>query len=155
LLGLRGIELAVHDAGARGHALDVAGADGGTVAHAVLVGDGAVEDVGDDLHVAVGMRAEALAGGDAVVVDDAQGAKTHVRGVVVVGEREREARVEPPEVGVATLAGGASSDHADTISTPSSLGRNGVLRLLYAALVITLHQFARPQPGQLGDVPNP
>ena len=31
----------------------------------------AVENVGDDLHVAVRMGREATAGGDAVVVDDA------------------------------------------------------------------------------------
>jgi hypothetical protein len=42
------------------------------VAHAVLVRQRAVEHVADDLHVAVAVGAEAGAGGDAVLVDDAQ-----------------------------------------------------------------------------------
>ena len=61
------------------------------------------------------VRAEALPGRDAVVVDDAQGAEAHVRGVVVVGERERVVRVEPAVVGVAALGGGAKGHHGENI----------------------------------------
>ena len=66
------VELAVAHAAARAHALHVAGPDharrcvlGGTRAHAVLVRELAVEDVADDLHVAVAVRAEAAPRGDA------------------------------------------------------------------------------------------
>jgi hypothetical protein len=84
------VELAVQHAGAGAHALHVAGADhaGGrrrrrlAVAHRVLVRQRAFEHVADDLHVAVAMRAEAGAGGDAVFVDDTQVAHAHVRRVV-------------------------------------------------------------------------
>ncbi|EFK96889.1 hypothetical protein LDC_1093, partial [sediment metagenome] len=79
------VELAVLHAGAGAHALHVAGADDarvgrtrGAIAHAVLVGERAVEHVADDLHFAVAMGAEAGAGCDAVFVDDAQVAHTHV-----------------------------------------------------------------------------
>ena len=70
-LVMRGVLLAVQDAGARAHALHVAGPDDGPGAHAVLVGELTVEHVGDDLHVAVAVGAEALPGRDAVVVDHA------------------------------------------------------------------------------------
>jgi hypothetical protein len=58
--------------------------------------------------VAVGR--EALAGGDAVLVDDAQGAEAHVPRVVIIGEREGVVGVEPAVVGVATFVG-ASDEH--------------------------------------------
>jgi hypothetical protein len=46
----------------------------------------AVEHIGQDFHVAMRMGAEALAGRDAVLVQDAQSAEPHVAGVVVLGE---------------------------------------------------------------------
>ena len=57
---------------------------------------------------------------DAVLVDHAQRAEAHVRGVVVVGERERVVRVEPAVVGVAALPGATDCDiggvHAANVS---------------------------------------
>ena len=61
------------------------------------------EDVADDLHVAMAVRAEAAARGDAVLVDDAQVAEAHVARVVVVGEREAVPALEPAVVGVAAF----------------------------------------------------
>src|SRR5262249_54639403 len=75
-----------------------------------------VEDVGDDLHVAVRVRAEAAAGGDAVVVEDAQAAEAHVLGVVVVGERERVPAVEPAEDCLSPPARGSDADHGVLLS---------------------------------------
>ena len=49
----------------------VAAADHGAIAHAVAVGELSLENIGDDLHVAVPMRAEPLAALHAVLVDDA------------------------------------------------------------------------------------
>ena len=83
-------------------------ADHGAVAHAVPVRELAVEHVGEDLHVAVGVRAEALPGGDAVLVDHAQRAEAHVARVVVVREGEGVAAVEPAEFGVSAI--GCTSD---------------------------------------------
>ena len=105
-----GVAFAVGDAGAGAHELDVAGEEGAAVAEAVLVGDGAGEDVAEDFHVAVGVGAEAAAGGDVVFVDDAEGAKAHVGGVAVVGKGEGVLGVEPAVVGVAAGGGGAQAD---------------------------------------------
>ena len=53
------------------------------------------EHVGDDLHVAVTVGAEAHPRLHAVLVDHAQRAEAHVVRVVIVGEREAVKRVEP------------------------------------------------------------
>ena len=45
-----------------------------------------VQEIRDDLHVVVRVRAEAAARGDGVVVDHPQAAETHVLWVVVVRE---------------------------------------------------------------------
>jgi hypothetical protein len=67
------------------------------MAHAVLVLEGALEDVGEDLHVAVRVGGEAAAGGDAVLVDDPELAEAHVVGIVVLAERERVAVSSHPK----------------------------------------------------------
>jgi hypothetical protein len=115
LLG-RVVELAVLHAGAGAHALHVAGRDALDVAHAVLVREVALQHVADDFHVAVAVRAEAGAGRDAVLVDDAQVAPTHVLGVVVVGEREAVVRVQPAVVGMASFLGAADGQHGEVLS---------------------------------------
>ena len=48
--------------------------------------DGAVQNVGDDFHVAMGMGLESRAALDPVLVDDAQGAEALVGGVVILAE---------------------------------------------------------------------
>ena len=68
------------------------------------------------------MRPEALPRSNPVIVDDAQGAKAHVRRVVIVREGEGVIAVEPAVIGMATFIG--SSDiqfsrcrfHAHTIA---------------------------------------
>src|ERR1700676_1999480 len=89
--------------GAGAHALHVAHANDRAVADGVLVLELALEDVGDDLHVAVPVLAEALSGGDAVVVDDAQRAVCDPGRVVVIGERERVVAFQPAVIEIATL----------------------------------------------------
>ena len=107
----RDVEFAVPDAAAGAHPLHVAGRNGGAVAHAVLVGQCAGGDIGDDLHVAVRVRAEAAARRDQVVVDDAQVAPAHVRRIEIVGERERVMTFQPAVVGMAALLGFANGQH--------------------------------------------
>jgi hypothetical protein len=111
----RCVVLAVGDAGAGGHPLHIAGADHRAGAHRVLVFERTVEHVRDDLHVAMRVPAEALAGSDAIFIDDPQRAEAHVGGVVVVGEREGVVAVEPAVVGVAALAGSANGDHGSVL----------------------------------------
>jgi hypothetical protein len=62
----------VAHAAAGAHALHVAGANRRAVADGIAMRELAREHVADDFHVAVAVRAEALAGGDAILVDDAQ-----------------------------------------------------------------------------------
>ncbi len=106
-----GVELAVHDAGAGAHPLPLVRADDLAVAHAVAVLQPARDDVGQNLHVAVPVRAEALPRSDAVFVNHAQAPEAHVARVVVVAERESVVRVEPPVVGVPALAGRSQGNH--------------------------------------------
>lgn len=109
--GLRRVELAVANAGARRHALHVAGSDHRAVAHRVAVLERAIEHVRDNLHVTMAVRAEAAARLHAILVEDTERAKAHVRGVVVVGEREGVVAVQPAVVGVTSRIGAANRKH--------------------------------------------
>lgn len=110
-VGVGGVALAVEDAASGGHALELAGSDDGGVAEVVSVLEFALEDVGDDLHVAVSVGVEASAGCDAVLVDDAEDGVPHVAGVVVSGEGEGVAGLEPVDGKAAALAGRSNADH--------------------------------------------
>ena len=90
----------MRDAGSGADALQVAGLEHAFVAHAVAVLKGAAQDVGDDFHVAVRVRAEPATTGDRVVVEDSQAAKTHPLRVVIVCKGERVMRVQPTMVGM-------------------------------------------------------
>src|SRR6185437_10616647 len=98
-LALRAVVLAVGDAGARGHALHVARPQHRAVAHRVAMRERAFEHVAQDLHVAMGVRAEAAAGLHAVLVDHAQRPEAHAVGIVVVREREAVQGAQPAVVG--------------------------------------------------------
>jgi hypothetical protein len=71
----------------------------------------AIQDVGEDLHIAMGMGAEAGGGGDAVLVDDAQGVEVEMARILVVGEGESVAGVEPAVVGGTAIFGPANGTH--------------------------------------------
>jgi hypothetical protein len=87
-LGFRGVELAVLDAGACSHALELPRTEDGPVAEAVLMAESPFEDIGDDFHVPVTVHAEALTRLDPVFVDDPEHAKAYVSRVVIVAEGE-------------------------------------------------------------------
>src|SRR5882724_10262415 len=98
--GAARIELAVGNATTGAHELNLARLERAAVAHAVLVLQRAFEHVAEDLHVAMSVCAETLAGRDAVIIDDSQRAEAHVRRIVIIGEGERMMRVKPTVVGV-------------------------------------------------------
>ena len=75
----------------------------------------ALEHVADDLHVAVAMRAEALAGCDTILVDDAQRSELDVLRIEVVGERERMVRLQPAVIGIAALVAAPDLLHGRTL----------------------------------------
>src|ERR1700687_3677978 len=88
----------------------------------------ALEDVGDDFHVAVRVHREAAATGHAIVVHDAQGAKLHMLWVIVIGKGKGEMSVQPAVVGVAALVAFANVDH-DAPFGNASAREAAVLRL--------------------------
>ena len=97
------------------HALHLAAPDDAAVAQAVLVLQRAGQDVGDDFHVAMAVRAEARAGRDAILVDDAQDAPAHFGRIVIVGEGEAVFRPQPAVVGqMAALLGRSDDDHGES-----------------------------------------
>src|SRR5262245_52881533 len=110
-LVLRGVVLAVTNAGAGAHALHLARSDHRAVAQAIAVLQRAVEHVGDDLHVAVRMRTKPSARRDAVIVDHAQRAEAHVRRVVVLAEGKRVSTVQPWQPGPTPGTSAANVDH--------------------------------------------
>src|ERR1039457_2714872 len=83
-VSFRMIEFAVRDSRPGTHSLRFARANDRAGANAVLVFERAFENVGDDLHVAMPMGRETRAGTDAILVDYAQRAKSHLAGIVVV-----------------------------------------------------------------------
>src|SRR5437016_8198403 len=107
----RVVPLAVADPRTGAHSLHVPWADDRASAEAVFVLERAFEHVRNDLHVAMSMHPEAGAGIDPILVDDAQGPKAHLVGVVIVGEGERVAAVEPVGPRVASFAGRPDRNH--------------------------------------------
>ena len=58
------------------------------MAHAVLMGYRAFQNVGKNLHVAMAMRSESLARSDAIFIDHAQAPETHEVGIIIIGKRK-------------------------------------------------------------------
>jgi hypothetical protein len=81
------------------------------IAQVILMGDRALDDVGHDFHVAMGMRREAGAGSDPVVVPHAQRTPVHAVVVAVIGEAEMEVGLEPAMVRLAEFVEGPEFDH--------------------------------------------
>jgi len=99
--------------GAGAHILDIAGLDDRAVAHAVLVLQPAFQNVSDDFHIAMRVEWKTGATCDAVVVQDPQGAKLLMSGVVVVGERKCETGMEPAVVCMSAILAFANSNHIE------------------------------------------
>jgi len=75
------------------------------------MGDGALPDVGDDLHVGMWMRRKPGARGNLVVVPDAQRAPPHPMRIEVVGKREMVFGLEPVITGAAQCFERSAFDH--------------------------------------------
>src|ERR1019366_3798027 len=119
------VELAVLNAAARAHALHVAGANGGTVAHRVLVRQCAGQHIAEDFHVAVGMGTEACALLYPALVDHAQRTEIHLLRIEVIREREGVIRLEPAMIGIATFGTAPDFLHAASEAQARQMGAAG------------------------------
>src|ERR1051325_1437535 len=139
----------VADTGAGRHDLHVAGFGAALVAEAVLVADGAVADIGDDLHVRVRVRREPGAGRGLVVVPDAQRAPAHALGVMVTREGEMMPGVEPVEALAAEAGKGTAFDHVLSITFALwPAGRRPTRRRLAPAATRRRDSVARRRPAR-------
>jgi len=129
-LGARAVELAVDDAAAGAHALDLTGPQHTLAAGAVSVRQRAFHHDRDDLHVLVVVGAEAPGRRHGVLVKDAQGAESHVLLVVVARERERVEGRQPAVPADAPLLRLAYRNHRNLVAP-----RAGPLsRIIFAAI---------------------
>ena len=101
------VHLAVHDAAAGAHPLHLAGPQRFAVAHGVTVVQHPLHHHGDDLHVPVGVHAEAPAGRHPVVVDHQQWPEAPPGGVIVAGEAEAVPALQPAVAAVEAFGGRA------------------------------------------------
>ena len=110
------------DARAGAHDLNVACLGPPGVAQAVLVGDGALGHVGDDLHIGVRMRPKACAARDLVVVPHPQPTPMHAGVSVVIREREVMLGLQPAMMAAAESAEGSQFNH-NGLPFPDGLDR--------------------------------
>src|SRR5947208_4662907 len=144
-LGAGGVELAMRDTGTGAHPLHFARLDPRPVTHAVSVCEGAVDDVRQDLHIAVGMHAEAATWLDTILIDDYEIAEAAVARIVVVREGKSVPSVEPPVVGMTPFFAGPLDDHVAFSRFDAALRRSFRQRLVRTS---TPWQDARPQVRQ-------
>ena len=79
--------------------------------HTVAVSELAVQDIAEDLGIAVRVRREAIPCGDSVLVEDSQTAKIHKAVVKVAGKAEGVERLDPAAMlSVSALAGATEDD---------------------------------------------
>src|SRR6185436_12945922 len=71
----------------------------------------ALENVSNDLHVAMAVHGKASTGGNKIFIDNSQHSKAHVAGIVVLIERECVIGVEPAVVEVSPLLSFSNRDH--------------------------------------------
>src|SRR5215467_366334 len=95
------------------HHLHIACLGSALVAEAVLVRDGALADVGDDLHVSVRMGRKASVGGDLIVIPHAQSAPAHSPWVHVFTEGKMVAGLQPIMIRGSQLTEWSAFDHCD------------------------------------------
>src|SRR5262245_31976480 len=99
----RRVELAVTNAGAGAHPLQLARAQYFAIAEAIAMFECPAQDDRDNFHIAMPVHAKALAGGDTILIHHAQGPELRVLWIEVFSERKGVISVEPAEVEMAAL----------------------------------------------------
>ena len=78
----------MRNTGTGAHQLNLTGKQPASISHAILVFERAIEDVTENLHVAVRVGGKTTAGRHTVFIDHAQAAKAHVFVIVIIRETE-------------------------------------------------------------------
>lgn len=89
------VVFAVLDAGTSAHHLDISFSDDGTISHAVVVLQVALQWDADDFHIIMRVGTEAHTPADGVIIQDAEGTEMHPLWVVVACEAERVVTFKP------------------------------------------------------------
>jgi len=97
-LGLAVVELTVGNACACAHALNISGQNGRPIAERVLVGQGALQDIGDNLHIPMRMRPKSATRGNPVLIYHPKVSKLSVFRIVVVCKGKAMERLQPAMV---------------------------------------------------------
>src|SRR5207244_2036680 len=96
-----------------------AGPDGAAAAGGIFMGDGPAQNVGDDLHVAMGMGRKSGAALDPVFVDHAQRPEAFMGRIVIIAEGKGVAGLQPVDLGVAAFIRASDGDHFRFLSMAS------------------------------------
>src|SRR5215470_1493334 len=99
----RRIEFTVSDASSGSHSLHITGPDHRSIAHAVFVFQCTLENISNDLHIAVTMLGKPSTGCDKVFIDHAETTKAHVAWIVILIEGEGVIGIQPTMVEVTSL----------------------------------------------------
>src|ERR1019366_5128590 len=105
----------------RGHALPVSRKNHRASAQAVFVLKLARQDIGNDLHIVMGMRRETAAGRNPIFIDHAQRAEAHPLRIGVIVKTESMARLQPAVVAAATLIARSDGHHRCSLLVRESL----------------------------------
>lgn len=105
----------MHYAGAGAHPLHITIAKYGSVAHAVLVGQLTVEDIGNNFHIPVPVGTEAFGRLNPVFIDNEKWPETSVARIVVMPEGKRVMGMQPSQIGEAAIFTFTHFDHGDLL----------------------------------------
>ena len=71
----------------------------------------AFQQIGNDFHIAMRMHGKAVSGLHPILIDDSEGAESHVAGVVILIEGETVAGVQPPMIGATPFFTATNRNH--------------------------------------------
>src|SRR5215469_5494870 len=91
------------------------------------------QDIGDDLHVSMAMPRKSLSRLNPILVENAQLAKAHVGGVVVVRERKSMAAIQPVQFAGSAVLGFAHRQHLHLLHV---LGLKALPSIFFPSLAV-------------------
>jgi hypothetical protein len=92
---LRSIEFTVANARARTHSLNHPRLDETGMPHVILMAQGALQNIRQDLHILVGMFFKPTPGLNAIFIDDPKTPESHMFGIQITPKRKGMVRFQP------------------------------------------------------------